>query len=60
MTTSSLSENIIVMEITQLEHSRKEFAKVAKVMYQNYCKPGVRTYLSCGVESASLLAKCHV
>ena len=43
MTTSSLSEKIIVMEITQLKHYRKEFAKVSKVIYQNYCKPG-RSY----------------
>ena len=32
MTTSSPSEKIIVMEITQLKHYRKEFAKVSKVI----------------------------
>ena len=41
MTTSSLSEEIIVMEITQLKHYREKFAKVSKVIYQNYCKPWV-------------------
>ena len=43
MTMSSLSEKIMVMEITQLKHYRKEFAKVSKVINQNYCKPG-RSY----------------
>ena len=43
MTTSSLSEKIIVMEITQLKHSRKEFAKVSKVTTKIIVNLDVRT-----------------
>ena len=48
--------------MTQLKHSRKEFAKVSKVMYQNIVNLDVRTIVKLELrrESASLLAKCHV